>query len=361
MNWELQDDLIIGYNYNYKIFTNLELKVAAFDLDNTLITTKSRKTFPININDWKFLPNVKSKLYELISQNYKIVIITNQNGIEKNKLTISEFQQKIDFINNALNINLIVLAAISDSINRKPRIGTWSYLNDLIFNKINLTHSFYCGDAAGRILTKDFSDSDLKYALNINIIFLTPEMIFQNEPYQKLELTTFNPKSLPDYQGDVNIKYFNYQEIIILVGAPASGKSTFIKTYYPHYKYINQDELKTLAKCKYMFKSYLYQKFNVIVDNTNKDIKTRKHWIDMATIFKIQIRCIYLNIPKDIVIHLNKFRSLTSQKKIPMVAIHTYFKKFEVPSLDEGFSEIIECPFIFDNNIDNQTLLLSYL
>lgn len=39
--------------------------------------------------------------------------------------------------------------------------------------------SFYCGDAAGRLKTsstpKDFSDSDLKFALNIGLPFLTPE------------------------------------------------------------------------------------------------------------------------------------------------------------------------------------------
>ena len=41
---------------------------------------------------------------------------------------------------------------------------------------INKVKSFYCGDAAGRKdgKHKDFSDSDLKFALNVGLEFLTP-------------------------------------------------------------------------------------------------------------------------------------------------------------------------------------------
>lgn len=57
----------------------------------------------------------------------------------------------------------------------------WEYftnnLNDGI--KVSLKDSFYCGDAAGRPKTalrpKDFSDTDLKFALNVGIDFKTPE------------------------------------------------------------------------------------------------------------------------------------------------------------------------------------------
>ena len=42
--------------------------------------------------------------------------------------------------------------------------------------------SFYCGDAAGRPKTatrpKDFSDSDIKFALNVGLTFKTPEELF---------------------------------------------------------------------------------------------------------------------------------------------------------------------------------------
>lgn len=48
--------------------------------------------------------------------------------------------------------------------------------------KIDKTKSFYCGDAAGRPKTKDrkkdFTDSDIKFAYNIEMPFKTPEDFF---------------------------------------------------------------------------------------------------------------------------------------------------------------------------------------
>lgn len=42
-----------------------------------------------------------------------------------------------------------------------------------------MKESFYCGDAAGRKgPPKDFTDSDLKFALNLGLPFFTPEQLF---------------------------------------------------------------------------------------------------------------------------------------------------------------------------------------
>ena len=59
--------------------------------------------------------------------------------------------------------------------------------------------SFYCGDAAGRKdgKHKDFSDSDLKFALNIGIPFKTPENLFLGET-DKIEVKGFNPATVPE-------------------------------------------------------------------------------------------------------------------------------------------------------------------
>ena len=62
---------------------------------------------------------------------------------------------------------------------------------------------FYCGDAAGRPKTanrpKDFSDTDLKFAANIGLKFLTPEQLFLDEKPDKSTnslIDTFFKKAL---------------------------------------------------------------------------------------------------------------------------------------------------------------------
>jgi bifunctional polynucleotide phosphatase/kinase len=76
---------------------------------------------------------------------------------------------------------LVYLAALKTDQNRKPATGAFNYLKSKIFPgfEIDMTASFYCGDAAGRPKTatrpKDFSDSDIKFAANVGLRFMTPE------------------------------------------------------------------------------------------------------------------------------------------------------------------------------------------
>ena len=85
-----------------------------FDMDGTLITTKSGRVFPLNHEDWKLLfePQVKQKVQKLFhEENYKIVIITNQNGLGTGKLTESDFKQKVESIVNTLGVPVQLFAA----------------------------------------------------------------------------------------------------------------------------------------------------------------------------------------------------------------------------------------------------------
>lgn len=73
------------------------------NLDNTLIKTKSGKKFPLHSKDWIFIPETINALkYYLNRRNNKVVIITNQLGIEQGFINETVFVQKIEDICNKL-------------------------------------------------------------------------------------------------------------------------------------------------------------------------------------------------------------------------------------------------------------------
>ena len=59
------------------------IKIAAFDLDDTLIATKSGNTFARNPEDWKWWhAGVPSRLRQLDADGFAIVVVTNQGGVK---------------------------------------------------------------------------------------------------------------------------------------------------------------------------------------------------------------------------------------------------------------------------------------
>ena len=152
----------------------LKNKIASFDLDNTLIKTKSGKIFPVDENDWVFnFDNILEILDQYHKNNYCLIIISNQKNLKEARL--ESWITKVKDIINKISLPIKVYASIKDNIYRKPNTGLWN----LIKININMIDSFYCGDAMGR--SNDHSDTDLKFALNIGLNFKSPETVFKNE------------------------------------------------------------------------------------------------------------------------------------------------------------------------------------
>jgi bifunctional polynucleotide phosphatase/kinase len=93
-----------------------------------------------------------------------------------------------------------VFVASHEDEYRKPGAKMWDCLVDNNGGvKIIKEKSFFCGDAAGRKngKIKDFSDSDLKFALNVGIEFKTPENLFLGE-VDVIEVKGFNPATISE-------------------------------------------------------------------------------------------------------------------------------------------------------------------
>ena len=87
ITWSEDDSLIKGKTFKQ----NHSCKIAAFDMDSTLIITKSGKRFAKNAKDWQWWHHsVPEKLKSLHKEGFKIIIITNQGGIAKGKTRKSD-------------------------------------------------------------------------------------------------------------------------------------------------------------------------------------------------------------------------------------------------------------------------------
>ncbi|XP_065207396.1 uncharacterized protein F21D5.5-like [Planococcus citri] len=354
-------------------------KVAAFDLDGTIVTTLSGNIYPKETNDWKIAyPTVIEKLKELHRDDYKIVFFTNQAGIASGKLKLSDFKQKVEAIVEKIELPIQVFVSGRDDICRKPRPGMW---NCFVKNKngnipVNYGESFFCGDAAGRPAhcepnkkKKDFSSSDRLFAINLNLKFHTPEEYFLGWDPARYKLPDFYAKNLKNTRTSLlEPKSANLRadstEIIVMIGYPGSGKTFFSKTHLVSagYNYVNRDTLKTWQKCVKLTEHSVGNDKSVVVDNTNPDKESRARYINVGKEFNVPVRAFWMNVSLDHARHNNTFRKITdtTHEIVPNYSLNHF--TIEPPDLSEGFTEIVRVNFVpkFKND-EEEKLYFSYL
>ncbi|EEH48399.2 polynucleotide kinase 3'-phosphatase [Paracoccidioides brasiliensis Pb18] len=347
-------------------------RVAAFDLDSTLIATKSGRRFATNENDWKWWnPSVPKKLKELNDEGYLVIVLSNQKGISLKKnlkggrlesKSLSIFKQKVAAVMQTLNVPFAVYAATENDEFRKPRMGMWREMVDdydlNVCDSLDLKQSIFVGDAAGR--EGDHSCVDRDFASNVGILFKTPEEFFLNEDPKPI-IRHFDPKAyIVGTSEDIQISFEkkNDPELVIFCGSPGSGKSTFYwRCLEPlGYERVNQDILKSRPNCLKAAREHLKVGNSVAVDNTNADSETRAYWIELAKEFSVPIRCIYLNTPLQICRHNDAVRSANpkmeslnpeSRTALPGMAFGDFMRRFREPTLSEGFQDITQVEFKF--------------
>lgn len=150
----------------------------------TLIVSKSGTLHGEDENDWRWWDeSIPTKLKDLARKKYTIIITSNQGRLTE--LDGSEapeaapFKRKMELIMRDLQIPITLVVACANDIYRKPRPGLWSIIPEVTGNggrTIDRAQSLVIGDAAGR--EKDFSDSDVHWAMNAQVPFFTPEMFF---------------------------------------------------------------------------------------------------------------------------------------------------------------------------------------
>lgn len=75
----------------------------------------------------------------------------------------------------------------------------------------------------------------------------------------------------------------------IMIGIQGGGKSTFCKKVLPDYKRVNLDTLHTRNKENIFLEQCLSNNENLVIDNTNTQIKEREKYISKAKAFNYKI------------------------------------------------------------------------
>lgn len=281
-------------------------KIVSFDLDWTLVFSE-KKQFNCDIDDIKLIPNRLSKLKFLYDKGWGFVIFTNQ--LSRNNNEINKKLRRIETFLNNCSYPFSVFVSTKDDNYRKPNIGMFEKAKELLNGNIKT----FIGDAAGR--PQDFSDSDKEFAINSGMKFLIPEKVFKR------------PKIKIEEKG---------KNLIIFVGMPGSGKTTFYKNHLENknYLWVNQDTLKSISKVKKEVLKGISSGQNICIDNCNGQLEKRNYYYELALENDYSIYTIYF-------IKDGRGWNKLRERVVPNIAYSMYFKYLDPPTEENTPGKLI--------------------
>ena len=127
--------------------------------------------------------------------------------------------------------------------------------------------------------------------------------------------------------------------LVILVGLPASGKSTYyFKNLAETHVHVSKDLLPRGGRQEPLIEKALAAGRSVVVDNTNPSPDARKPLIEIGRRHGARIVGYFFEV--DVKTALARNRGREGKARVPDVALFVTKKKLVPPSYDEGFDEI---------------------
>ncbi len=300
-------------------------KIAGFDFDGTLVRPREGRQFPKNKDDWRWTrPSVPEHLRALSAEGWHLVIVTDQTKGWKEDMiaavvaavgvpieVVIQSPAKATATTKATEGAVVSAGVTSHGV--KPDTSQ--------FLARGITLSYYVGDAAGR--TGDWSDCDRMFAERLGVPFHTPEEFFPSPPLRERAVALGAER-----------------EVVVMVGYPASGKSTIARDLAARGDYYRIDG-DALATATAMVRDARRQPADkrIVFDSTGGTIKRRAAFIEWAKSAGRPVRIVWVTTDIDTAMDWNAERSRTGAH-VPAIAFYVYRKHFEEPTASEG-AEIV--------------------
>ena len=132
-------------------------------------------------------------------------------------------------------------------------------------------------------------------------------------------------------------------ECVILIGLPASGKSTFFRQRFAAtHDHVSKDLLRNnrrpQRRQEHLIAESLASGRSVVVDNTNPSVAVRAPLIAVARQHGAEISGYFFATEAADALRRNRARQ--GRERVPDVAIFTVRKRLELPTLSEGFDRL---------------------
>ena len=132
-------------------------------------------------------------------------------------------------------------------------------------------------------------------------------------------------------------------ECIILIGLPASGKSSFYRERFSAtHDHVSKDLIRNARAPEWRQQQLIAASFDagrsVVVDNTNPTRAERAQIITLAQARSIPVTAYYFDTAAGDALRRNRARH--GKERVPEVAIFTVRKRLEPPVKSEGFEQI---------------------
>jgi protein phosphatase len=147
-------------------------------------------------------------------------------------------------------------------------------------------------------------------------------------------------------------------KIIIMVGAPGSGKSTWIEKYkhsHPYVSVLSSDALRAVFGKDENDQSVSGKVFQymeteadrlvkngntVLIDATNMHREARKPWVELAKKYRKIIEAYVFVLGREELIKRNQKRGEDGGRNVPADVIDRMLNNYVAPSHEEGFDRV---------------------